>query len=254
MLDLHAHILPGLDDGVRTVEEALELARASVDDGVTTIAATPHVREDYPTTARAIEAGAAELRRHLRSERIPLVLVTGGEVALERLQLLDDEELQALTLAQTGRYLLLEFPDFGWPLALDAAVDRLLRRGIVPVLAHPERNSEIRERPRRLAAVVDAGALVQMTAMSLDGRAGRRAAAVAVELLQLRLVHLLATDAHAPHVRAGGLGAACAAIRDDELAGFLVRDAPAAILAGDDVGAPPALGRRRPFAAFRKRV
>jgi len=255
MLDLHTHILPGLDDGVRTIDEALDLARAAVNDGVATTAATPHVREDYPTTVRAIENGVAELRMRLGEEGIPLEVVTGGEVALERLKLLDDEELRGFTLAQTGRYLLVEFPDFGWPLGLDAAVDQLLGRGIVPVLAHPERNSEIRDLPSRLAAAVEAGALVQVTAMSLDGRAGRRAAAVARELLSLRLVHLLATDAHAPDVRAGGLGAACAAVGDEELAWFLVRHAPAAILAGDEVGAPPPLGRRRRLSQLlRKRV
>ena len=104
--------------------------------------------------------------------------------------------------------------------------------------------------PRRLARAVSGGALVQVTAASLDGRVGRSAKAAAERLLELELAHVLASDAHTPDIRAVGLTAACDAVGDDDLARWLVEDAPAAILAGDDLPSRPARSRRRRFRMF----
>ena len=245
MIDLHTHVLPGVDDGVRTLEEAVDAARAAEADGIAILAATPHVREDYPTSADTIEAGAAAVGAAVAEAGIEVEIVPGAEVALDRLPVLADDELRRLTLGQTGVYLLVEMPDYGWPLSLDAALHRLRARGITAILAHPERNSEVRDRPLLLEGVVAEGALVQLTAMSLDGRGGRRSASAARALLQHGLAHVLASDLHAPQVRTGGLAAAAAAVGDDDLASFLTREAPAAILAGDPVGRPPAPRKRR---------
>src|SRR5205085_8079600 len=178
------HILPGLDDGARTIEDSRELARTAAEDGVTAIAATPHVRADYPTTAGEMEAGVEELRRDFREQGIGLDVLHGGELDLDRLSTLDSDEIRRFTFAQTGRYALVEFPYSGWPLSVEAALWSLRGLGIVPVFAHPERNRAVQERPARLAELVDAGGLVQVTAASLDGRIGRSARATAEKLLR----------------------------------------------------------------------
>ena len=237
VIDLHSHILPGVDDGARTLMEARELARLAAADGVEAIAATPHVRPDFPTTAELMEEGVAELRADFEAEGIPVQVLHGGEIDVGLLWAIPPEELARLTIAQTGRYLLLEFPYRTWPLALDSAVSGLVQRGITPLVAHPERNPEVQDRPARVEALVEAGALVQVTAASLDGRLGRAAQATAKRLLELGLVHTLASDAHGPHIRQAGLAAAAEAVGDKGLARYLTKEAPAAIVAGEHV--PP---------------
>jgi protein-tyrosine phosphatase len=241
--------LPGVDDGAQTVEDALAIARFAVADGITSIAATPHVRDDYPTAAERMERGVAGLRDELARAGIPLEVLPGGEIALERLARIEPDELVRFTLAQTGRYLLIEFPYSGWPLALEGAIHALRRSGITPILAHPERNPDVQERPARLAAATSAGALVQVTASSVDGREGRAAKRAAKRLFGLRLVHLLASDAHGRGIRAGGLTAAVKAIGDPRLARYLTNEAPEAIVAGQPVPLPPARRRRLSFRA-----
>ena len=244
MIDLHSHILPGVDDGAATLQDSRELARRALADGVEAIAATPHVRADYPTSARRMQESVAALRRDFEAEGIALAVLPGGEIDLERLETLADEELAAFSLGGSGRYVLLEFPYRGWPLALEQTVFDLRLRGLRPVIAHPERSRDVQQRPERLAAAVAGGALVQVTAASLDGRLGRRTRAAAERLLEQGLVHVLASDAHGPEVREAGLLAAARALRDDGLARHLTTDAPAAIVAGEPVPSTPAVRRR----------
>jgi protein-tyrosine phosphatase len=235
MLDLHSHILPGLDDGARTVEEARALARESAAEGVTAIAATPHVREDYPTTPRDMEGAVAALREDFGGQGIPVEVLHGGEIAISVLWELPAEALTRFTLAQTGRYLLLEFPYFGWPASLELALSTVRGRDMQPVLAHPERNAEVQDRPDRLGAAVEAGALVQVTAASLTGDLGAASRRAAERLLELELVHLLASDAHGPHIRSAGLAEAARAVGDDAHARYLTEAVPRAIAAGEAI-------------------
>lgn len=239
MIDLHSHILPGLDDGARTLEEARSLARTALADGVTAIAATPHVRDDYPTTCEEMERGVAALREDFAREGISLEVLHGAEIELSLLWRILPDELIRFTLGQSGRYVLVEFPYTGWPPSLELAVSLLHGRGLRMVLAHPERNPEVQDRPDRLAAVVEAGVLVQVTAASLDGRLGASSLLTAQRLLERGLVHLLASDAHGPHIRDAGLGAAAKALGDEALARHLTTDVPAAIVAGTSVPDPP---------------
>ena len=245
MIDLHSHILPGLDDGSRTVEDARALARRAAEDGVTAIAATPHVRSDYPTRAEEMERGVSRLREDFLAEGIDVEVLPGGEIDLGMLASLDDDGLRRFTLAQSGRYLLLEFPYTGWPAGLEETVYGLGLRGLLPILAHPERNREVQSKPERLAEAVRMGALVQLTAASLDGRIGRSSQAAANKLLELGLAHVLASDAHTPDIREAGLAAAAEALQDDDLARFLTVEAPSAIVAGEPVPEPPRKARRR---------
>jgi protein-tyrosine phosphatase len=254
MIDLHAHILPAVDDGPTTVEEALAVLRAAADDGIEVIAATPHVRDDYPTTPEAMERAIAELRRPLERAGIPIRLVRGGEIALERLHLLTDEDLRRFTLGGGGRYLLVETPYVGWPLDLAQRLFPLQLSGFTPVIAHPERNVDVQSRPELLRPLVERGVLVQVTAASLDGRLGRSSARAARGLVAAGLAHLIASDAHAPRVRGAGLSSAASVLGDNRLARWLVHDVPLAIIGGSDLPHRPAPAVRHRRFALAKRT
>lgn len=246
MIDLHSHILPGLDDGSRTVEDARELARRAAADGVTAIAATPHVRADYPTRPEEMERGVLALRQDFVEQRIPVEVLHGGELDLVMLGSLDDDALRRFSLARSERYLLLEFPYSGWPSGLEETVAGLGRRGFVSILAHPERNREAQADPGRLAEAVRVGALVQLTAASVEGRIGRSSQRAAERLLDAGLAHVLASDAHTPEIREAGLAAAAEAVGDERLAAYLTVEVPGAIVAGEALpGPPPPRPRRR---------
>src|SRR6476619_2827872 len=116
MIDLHSHILRGLDDGARTLEDSLEIARAAVADGITVIAGTPHVRDDWPTDASVMEYRVAELRAELQLQGIALDVRQGGEIAFDWLGKRPVETPRRFGLGGNPRYLLVETPDYGWPL------------------------------------------------------------------------------------------------------------------------------------------
>ena len=230
MIDLHSHILPGVDDGPATLEESLDIARSAADEGVRVIAATPHVRDDYPTQPATMERLVADLRAAIQREGIAIDVRPGAEIAIDWLGRLADEDLVRFGLGGSPHYLLLEFPYAGWPLSLHEWVFRLVTRQITPVIAHPERNAEVQANPEELRPLVDAGALVQITAASLDGRVGRSSRAAGMTLIESGLAHLLASDAHTPDVREAGLLAAFEAVGDPELARWLTLEVPMAIV------------------------
>jgi protein-tyrosine phosphatase len=236
MIDLHSHILPGIDDGARSLEDSLEIARAAVADGTTVMAGTPHVRDDWPTDAGVMESRVAELRHELEQAGIQLDLRPGGEIAIDWLAQLHVEELRRFGLGGNPSYLLVETPYYGWPLGLADALFSLLAAGIIPVLAHPERNADVQAQPERLARLVRSGALVQVTAASVDGRIGRAARECGFRLIEEGLAHMLGSDAHHASVRAVGMSAAAEAV-GGPLAAWLTRDVPAAIV--EDSPLPP---------------
>ena len=254
MIDLHVHLLPDVDDGASTWEESLAIACAAAEDGIALVAATPHVRDDYPTAAGTMEDLVSRLRLELERHRVPLQVRPGGEVALDRLGTLSADELRRFGLGGNSRYLLVEFPYYGWPLALDRDIGALLALGITPVLAHPERNADVQFAPERLRPAVEAGALVQLTAASFGVRLGARCQETALELVERGLAHILASDAHAPEARGISLSAAAAAVENEALAEWLTRGVPGAIVAEEPLPARPSrtgssgrswLGRRR---------
>jgi protein-tyrosine phosphatase len=251
VIDLHSHILPGLDDGAESFESSLEMARAALADGIGTMAATPHVRDDFPTPVGEMERLVAELRDRLRDAAIPLNVRPGGEIALDYLLKLDDDALRRFGLGGNPRYLLIETPYLGWPLGIEETLFQIRLRGFEIVLAHPERNADVHADPHKLEPLVDAGVLVQVTAASVDGRLGRPTQKTAQHLVELGFVHMLASDAHEPAVRAGGLASASHAIGNDELARWLTRDVPAAIVADEPIPRRPERPSRR--LGFRRR-
>jgi protein-tyrosine phosphatase len=253
VIDLHTHILPGLDDGARNLEQSVAMARSAVADGVRVLAATPHVREDYPTRAAQMERGVVEVREALAAEGVDIELLAGGEIALDQLEVLEPDELARFGLGGNPRYLLLEFPYSGWPLDLEARAFELRGQGFAVVLAHPERNSEVQAAPERLRRLAEQGALIQLTSASVDGRLGRASKRSAFQLLELGIAHLIASDAHTPEIRAVGMSGAADAVGDIGLARWLTEEMPAAIVSGEVAPARPPR-RRSPFGRlFRKR-
>lgn len=240
MIDLHSHVLPGLDDGAADLDEAVAICHAAVADGIRVLAATPHVRDDYPTTPEQMEAALAEVRAAVGEE---LRLVPGGELDLAQLER-PHEELLRFALAGNPGYLLVETPYVGWPLDIGERLFGLLAAGITPVLAHPERNGEVQERPELLEPLVASGVLVQLTAGAVEGSLGRRSHVSALALLDLGLAHLIASDGHTPAIRKIGMSGAVAALGGEELARWLTVDVPGAIV--DRGTVPPRPGQARP--------
>ena len=244
MIDLHSHVLPAIDDGPETIEGSVEILRAAQQDGITQIAATPHVRDDCPTTPAQMQDALARVRAAAVEEKIDVEILPGGELDLEFAESLTEDDLRAFGLGGNERLLLLEFPYYGWPVGLADAIFRYRVRGFTIVLAHPERNGEVHLHPERVGELVDDGVYVQLTAAAVDGRLGRRNAAAAKALLDAGLAHLIASDAHAPSIRAIGMGAAAEAIGDERLARWLTQDVPQALLAGEEPPPRPAKSRR----------
>lgn len=242
MIDLHSHVLPGLDDGTQDLAEALALCAAAAADGITVLAATPHVRHDYPTSPAAMEAAFAALH-----EAGPAVeVVSGGELDLAELDR-PREELARFGLGGRDDTLLVETPYVGWPLDLAERLFRLRVHGFRVVLAHPERNADVQARPELLEPIVGAGTLVQLTAASVDGRLGPGSRRCARTLLDRGLAHLVASDAHAPSVRAVGLSGAVREV-GEELGLWLTVDVPRAVLEGREPPPRPVVrARRRSF-------
>jgi protein-tyrosine phosphatase len=249
VIDLHCHLLPGVDDGPATVDRSVELAAALVADGVRTVAATPHVRADYPDVVPAeLRERREALRQAIAAAGIDLEVVAGGELDLGRGLEASEEELRLVSLGQGGRYLLVETPYGPLSSLFEEQLFQLEVRGYGLLLAHPERNPSFQADPERLAQVVARGILLQITAGSL--RLGRRSATtrLARGLVERGLAHVLASDAHGAAVNRAPISAGLRAAR--ELAGAradsMVMDAPAAILAGEPPVLPPAAsGRRR---------
>jgi protein-tyrosine phosphatase len=246
VIDLHSHLLPGIDDGPSTMDGTLRMAEVAVAAGITLMACTPHMAEPYPVAPERMHEAVAATRAALADAGIPLEIVPGAEIALDWVTRMDDAALRASTLGGTGRHLLLEMPFRGWPLQLPELLDGLDVRGFRAVMAHPERAESVQREPARMRDVVGRGALVQITAGSLTGEHGRMARQTAATLLRNGLVHVIASDAHRhdrrPPGLADALGAAARILRcEPEDLRWMVEDGPGQVLAGAVVR-PPRLG------------
>jgi protein-tyrosine phosphatase len=240
VIDLHCHILAGIDDGAVDVEDSVAMAREGAADGIELICATPHIRHDHEVRIAELARRTADLNGELRRRGVAVGVIAAGEVAETEVEGLSDEELGMVALG--GRWILLE-PAPG-PLAdsLAAAVRTLRRRGYRSLIAHPERHAAP-DMGERLAALVETGCLVQVTAALLAAGA---ASGPLLELARAGLVHVLGSDSHsARHGRRVRLSAGLARLREAaELRPHLewiAREAPAAIVAGEDVESPLAV-------------
>lgn len=200
MVDIHCHILPGVDDGAKTSEEAIEMARIAVSDGITDIIATPHTYDGlYLQRTENVLKSVQSLQQALEQEEIPVRIHPGSEVHVHS-ELIDHLfSGQILSLGNGMKHVLLEFPSAHFPLFSSRVVRQLLDRGITPVIAHPERIEVFRLNPSLLREWTEQGAIGQVTAGSLLGLFGRTARGCAIDFVKQRLVHVIASDSH--HVR-----------------------------------------------------
>jgi protein-tyrosine phosphatase len=246
VIDLHCHVLPGLDDGPRTLEESIALCRAARREGTRTLVATPHVNSDYPAvTAASMQSGVHALNRALSTAGIDLTVRTGAEVALSRVGELSDSELGLLALGG-GPYVLLELP---WTSATAGAMNALrafAHRGYRIVLAHPERLPMLQRDGDLVREMVESGALCCLDASSLTAHADRGARSMAWDLLAGGLVHAIASDCHDAVRRPPALGAVLehAGLSAAQI-DYFASQAPEAILNGAPPPLPPAVEARQ---------
>ncbi len=250
MVDIHSHILPGLDDGAATLEEAVAMVRMAAASGTTDIVATPHADLKYIYDPAAVSARAGELREAAGGD---IRIYTGCEFHLTP-ENIDAALREPCRFAINRRsYLLVELPETPPP-SLEDILNRLLEGGMIPVLTHPERNPYVQRNLVQLEEWVRGGSLVQVTADALLGRFGRRAEETAGELMRRSLVHFIASDAHDTRHRTPSLREA----RDwtvrhcgEPWAELLLRENPGAALDGRPLPHPPASPRRRRWWPFR---
>ncbi len=199
MIDIHLHILPGIDDGPQTLQGSLALARVLVQEGVKAAIATPHFNDEFARrSASEICWRVKELQRELNYHNIPLRLFAGHEASI-RPGLINDIQTGSLATLNGSRYLLLEFWNTPWLLETEQLIFELRAQGIIPILAHPERHRIIQKNPDRLAALQRQGVLTQLTLNSLVGMHGTTARHCAELLLKKGFVHFMASDAHGLH-------------------------------------------------------
>jgi protein-tyrosine phosphatase len=197
MLDIHTHILPGLDDGAPDLETALDMARIAVADGITAVAATPHFLEGSMENHRElIRQRVIEFQQALDKAGIPLQVLPGAEVYIspETPELLQKGQL--MTINDRGRHLLIEFPLQSIPSFAEEVIFKIMVQGITPIIAHPERNVELSKQPERMLALAAKGCLLQINSGSLTGSYGQQVRKTAQLLVQSDLVHLIGSDAH----------------------------------------------------------
>ena len=244
MLDLHCHLLPGIDDGAADLDMALEMARMAVADGIRTVACTPHIYPGmYDNDRDGIRAAVASFRNELAQRDIDLQLVEGADVHLDLDLLSGIRDGRVPTLAGS-RYLLLEPPHHVAPPRFEDSVFQLMVAGVIPVITHPERLTWIEGHYDVFKRLVKGGAWMQLTAGSVTGRFGKRPQYWAERMLDEQLVHILATDAHHPRRRppllAEGRDAASRRVGEQE-ATHMVCTRPQGIVDNLEPGALPGL-------------
>lgn len=196
MVDIHCHILPGIDDGAQSIQDSLEMAKQAVSEGIHTIVATPHYHKTvYENSKQIVIEKVNLLNRTLESAGIDLKILPGQEPRIdgELLPLLEKGEVTTLA---GSTYLFIEFPSAHVPRYTEKMFYDIQQLGYTPIIVHPERNQEIIEHPERLYQFVNNGALTQVTAASLCGGFGKKIKGFSFQLIESNLTHFVACDAH----------------------------------------------------------
>jgi protein-tyrosine phosphatase len=256
MVDLHCHILPGLDDGAKTVEESLAMAEDAIADGITHVVGTPHASADYPFDYARVRASCQELNTRLAGR---LTIATGCDFHLNHENLVKIRQDPRPYCLNQHDYLLVEFNEFSIPPSMDQTLHELQLAGLRPVITHPERNGILRTRPERLQQWVRHGSFVQLTAGSLAGVFGPGPQQDAWSWLARGFVHFICSDAHNTGRRPLKLKFAydaVAAQMGEEVARSYFFDNPRAALEGrplpyvPEIAAPAEPRRRKRFLFF----
>ena len=250
MIDIHSHILPGIDDGARSMDEALRMSEMALADGIKTIVATPHhMKGVYENTKGVISAELARFKEVLKENGVDLDVLPGSDVSLEDGLAGAIRAGTIMTINDGGKFLLLELPTFFQPHQVKEQIFKLKLRGIVPIISHPERNPRLMEEIDTLYDLITMGALVQITGEALSGRMGGNIRGNAFKLLKLGMVHVIATDSHntssRPPVLSRARDAAAAVVGPDEAEKMVLHN-PRAIIGGNvpDLKEPQREGRK----------
>lgn len=261
MVDIHCHILPGLDDGAKSLDESIEMAEMAIADGITHVVATPHASSEFRFDLELVRKKRDELQARLGDR---LKLATGCDFHLNVENLQDARNHPAKYTINQKKYLLVEFAEFAIPPTMDDALHGLQLLGLSPVITHPERNRLIRSQPQRLWNWLRQGCFVQVTAQSLLGKWGESAQKQVEDWLDRKMVHFFASDAHNTTQRPLRLKAAYDVVAErwgESLAQSLFMENPLAAFEGRTLPyepeTPPApddttrpAGRRKRFIFF----
>jgi len=257
MIDIHCHILPGMDDGPGSLNQALDMCRAAAADGIKTIVATPHFRPGtYEFTGRKVMDTVDLLETAAKGEGLDLRILPGAEVSVSPEMPSCLRKARYLTLNNNGRYFLAELPPLSVPPNWDTFLHSLHLSGLTAIIAHPERNDWFMNHPDVLASAAGRGLLIQVTAMSITGGLGSDARDFSYYLLRHNLVHAISSDAHSADFRRPVLSEACgiaAAIVGRKKAEDLVFTIPQAIIKGRDIPALGPVGHRYPENAQKRK-
>jgi len=274
MIDLHTHILTGVDDGPNTIEDSLEMCRIAYRDGIRTIVATPHTlnglyQNDRPSILTKVQELNSVISKQLsasistsdtrhptsgmpsselpntqseiRNSKSEILILPGADVHLNEQTIPQLDGGKVTTIGDRGKCLLLEFPFGGIPYGAEDVLHELISRGIIPIISHPERNMEVQLNLKRYYAMIRMGCLGQVTAMSLTGGFGPKARHLAEKLLSIGIVHIIASDAHSTDGRPPVLSPAVRSagkIVGEKEALRMVNDYPQAILEGQRPNVP----------------
>jgi len=242
LIDLHCHILPGVDDGAQSIEESLSMARRAVKDGIHTIVATPHTLDGiYQNPVREVRSNVDSLQEELLRHHIELRICMGADVHLcpQMVELIKRRDAGTIN---NGKYILLELPSQTIPPGVKDEIFNLKMNGFTPIISHPERHPDIQRDMEILEGFVRMGVLCQVTAMSITGDFGEMIRNCAEMLLSHRWVHVIASDAHSPDNRppilSQGVEAAAEIMGSYEDAERMVTEVPAKILSGEKLEIP----------------
>jgi protein-tyrosine phosphatase len=246
-IDTHTHLLPGLDDGSRSLEESLAMAREAARAGVHALVCTPHLLDTNEFVDGEVERAFELLDDALDRERLPLHLSLGYEVGFSFLAGKSAESLRGYAFGAGSHALLVEMPYRGWPLYAAEMLFDLRVHGFTPVLAHPERNDRIQRDPDLLRQLVASGAVAQGTCASLVGLFGSGAERTLIRHLEAGDISLLATDAHFDRPETWSFGPALRRLTQrlpEADLDLLVRENPRRLLAGEALLLPQPIERR----------
>ena len=196
MIDIHCHILPGIDDGAKDLNDSFEMARQAQSQGITRIVASPHHKNgSFDNNFQDILTEVNLLNKELKREGIDIEILPGQEVRIYG-EMEEDLDVDLLTVNNSGVYMLIEFPSSHLPRYANKLLFDLQLKGIVPIIVHPERNREIMEDPSKLYRLIKEGSLSQVTASSVTGRMGKKIKKFSLDLLSHNLAHFIASDSH----------------------------------------------------------
>lgn len=254
MIDIHCHILPQIDDGSGSLEESIGMAKLAAAEGITDIIATPHhANGKWLNEAAKVVEEVALLNRLLAAEGIPITIHSGQEIRVYR-ELMEDYQEGKLLCLGGSPYMLLEFSSASVPSYIDSLLHECQVAGIIPIIAHPERNQELTSKPEKLLELIEGGALCQVTSHSINGLFGSKIQKLAIDWCRSNLIHFVSSDAHNLKQRAFQLSKAYATLDLEighEFTASYKRNAEMLLTGGFIYAPEPSLAKKKWFHFWR---